>query len=83
MDEEDKIYHQVGQFFVHFPSDLTNIIDLLNENGYGVCETLNGDMIIMKSGEYDDDEIAREMGCEDDDDGFDDDDYGDMTSGLY
>ena len=81
--DEDKVFHQVGKFFTHFPGDLENIIEILNDNGYGVCETMDGDMIIMKAGEYNEDELPPELRCDDDDDDDFDDDYGDMTSGRY
>lgn len=54
MDNNGQRYHKVGEFWAHFPDDLDDIIDLLSEGGYSVCETLDGDMIIMKPETYPD-----------------------------
>ena len=84
MEDEDR-FHQVGKFFTHFGEDLQNIIEALNDAGYKVCETLDGDMIIMASGVYDDDEVNKLINGELDDDDEDDDDFGNggMFSGQY
>lgn len=71
-DNEDNIYHKVGEFWTHFQEDMDAITDALIEAGYGVCKTINGDMIIMSKGNYDEADIARFNGEDDDDDNDDD-----------
>lgn len=62
-------YHKIGEFWVHFPDDLEEITDLLQSNGYIICETMDGDMVIMKPDGY------PEMPFPDD--GDEEDDWGD------
>lgn len=62
---DGKKYHQVGMFFTHFMDDLSGVTDALIAGGYSVCQTLDGDMIIMKQGDYDEDDEDEE---DDDDD---------------
>ena len=52
MNEKGQRFHKIGEFWTHFPDDLEDIIDLLEAGGYSVCETLQGDQIIMKADTY-------------------------------
>jgi hypothetical protein len=56
-NNEDNIYHKVGQFWTHFQEDM---------------DAITGDMIIMSKGSYDEADIARFNGDDDDDDNGDD-----------
>lgn len=69
MEDKGRRFHKVGEFWTHFQDDLEDIIDLLETGGYSVCETLQGDQIIMKADTYPEIDIE----CIDDDD----DDYPD------
>lgn len=68
MEDKGRRYHKVGEFYTHFPDDSDGIIEALNANGYEVCETLEGGMIIMKEGEYTEIDEMMPPGYEDDDD---------------
>ena len=50
-------YHQVGQFWTHFHRDMDIISEALFAAGYKICRTTRGDMIIMRKGDYDEEEI--------------------------
>lgn len=63
-------FHLIGKFYGYFRQDVLNIIDILKSAGYDICRTPNGDMIIMKKGEYGVDEII-ELNEDEDDDDFD------------
>ena len=67
-------YHQVGVIYAHFYGDLMNMIDALKEKGYSVCHRLDGDVLIMKQGGFDNEEIdeIEDDLTTDDDDGRDD-----------
>lgn len=56
MNEENR-WHKVGEFWVHFPDDLQEISQILIDNGYGICESLDGDIIIMKPDSYDEEDF--------------------------
>ena len=68
-NDNEEVYHQVGEYWTHFQEDMDNITRILTDSGYRVCKTMTGNMIIMSSGDYDDDIF-------DDDD--DDDDNGNI-----
>lgn len=71
-------YHKIGEFWVHFPDDLEDIIAVLNNAGYSVCETMSGDMAIMKEDTYT--EIDEDMFNNEDDE---DDDGWTINDGGY
>ena len=73
MENKGRRFHKVGEFWTHFPDDLEDMIMALSEYGYSVCETLDGDMIIMKPDEYD--EFPKEFEDNEDDDNWDGDGY--------
>lgn len=58
-------WHKVGEFWALFPDVLQEISQILIDNGYGICESLDGDIVIMKPNSYDEEE-----GYEDDDDEY-------------
>lgn len=53
MFDSDKCFHQVGLFVAHFKADFENISAALQNAGYSICQTLNGDVAIMAEGQYD------------------------------
>lgn len=70
MNERGQRFHKVGEFWVHFPDDLEDIIDCLEAGGYSVCETMQGDHVIMKADTYT--EIEDIEYIDDDDDNYPD-----------
>lgn len=70
MKNKGRKFYKVGEFWTHFPDDLEDMIMALSEYGYSICETLDGDMIVMKPDEYNED-----FGDDEDDDNWDDDGY--------
>lgn len=70
MENKGRRFHKVGEFWTYFPDDLEDMIMALSEYGYSICKTLDGDMIVMKPDEYDED-----FGDDEDDDNWDDDGY--------
>ena len=64
-------YHKIGEFWTHFPDDLEDLIEILNNAGYSVCETMSGDMAIMKEDTYTEiDEDMFNNDNDEDDDGW-------------
>lgn len=77
-DNNDHEFHQVGQFFTHFHEDMDKISEALFNAGYYICRTIHGDMIIMRRGNYDEEEVFE---LDSDFDNFDDDDEDGGTTG--
>lgn len=65
MNESGQRFHKVGEFWTYFPDDLEDMIMALSEYGYSICKTLDGDMIVMKPDEYDEEDFD-----DDDDDEY-------------
>lgn len=78
MINDNNVFHQVGLFVAHFKPDFDNIVNALQNAGYYVCTTLNGDVAIMEKGEYDPRDLLELYECDhcddEDDDGEDGDD---------
>ena len=68
MYNNDNIYRKVGEFWTHFQFDMDKITAALTEAGYGVCKTLQGDMIIMAPGDYSEEDFEEFTEDDDDDD---------------
>ena len=66
-NNDENIYHQVGQFWAHFAYDMEQITKALNDAGYAICKVPSGDMVIMSKGDYDDRDFD-ELNDDDDDD---------------
>lgn len=67
-DNNETGYHKIGEFYTHLLSDLEGVVDALRAGGYEVCRTLDGDMLIMKPGDYDDEFMHEFLHGDDDDD---------------
>lgn len=52
-------YHQVGHFCTPFLEEYERISSILQQFGYGVCRTVNGDAMIMRPGDFSEDQYRR------------------------